>query len=77
MENGNLVLSYRRSHASADLDVFASISDDLQTWTRAEHGVDGVLINTTTAPTDPTMDLVSVSIPQGGPRFVRLAVTEP
>ena len=75
--SGNLVVTYTSADAAAYLDPYIEYATSLSgPWTRAEHGVNGVTIQTTD---NGATDTVVVSIPMNGDpaKFARLKVVEP
>jgi autotransporter-associated beta strand protein len=79
--NGDLVFVFRRADAAASLNPEAEYGTDLAgTWTTAEGGVNGVVINETNDGFGTGIDRVEVTIPvaqaAAGKIFSRLAVSE-
>jgi hypothetical protein len=75
--SGNLVVTYTSADAAAYLDPYIEFATSLSgPWTRAQHGMNGVTIQTTD---NGATDTVVVSIPMNGDpaKFARLKVVEP
>ncbi len=72
---------FRRTDASASLDPSVEYSASLATWTEAQAGVDGVLINQVADGFGPGIDQVTVRIPKSlgpsGKLFAKLKIVTP
>lgn len=72
------ILSFRRSHASADEDVFVEVSTDLDSWSRLEDGTGGVEFSLSPEPGESGIDRWEVSLPKeespGARSFLRLGI---
>jgi len=77
----HLVLTYRRTDASASTAPFVQYDSPLNSWTTAQDGVNGVSVVIANNFYDGTTDKVTVSIPvtlaEGNKLFARLNVTIP
>lgn len=78
MESDALIFTFRRVTSTSYLDPYVEYGSTLNEWTRARHGIDGIVISERANAAAPGVDLVDVRIPlslaQGSQMFGRLAV---
>ena len=79
MDADALVFTFRRTTSTSYLNPYAEYGSALNGWTRARHGIDGIVITERANTAAPGVDLLDVRIPRslaaGERLFVRLAVT--